>query len=80
MYHNLMKYKFILLLILLITCGSESANQDSNSDNYNEEDFEELYDEEAEREEAIKRAEDLGCEGFHTHDDSGQLIYAMRYS
>ena len=75
MYHNLMKYKFILLLILLITCGSESANQDSNSDNYNEEDFEELYDEEAEREEAIKRAEDLGCEGFHTHDDSGQLVY-----
>ena len=40
MYHNLMKIKFILLLILLITCGSESANQDSNSDNYNDEDFE----------------------------------------
>ncbi len=70
-----MKFKFILLLTLLITCGSESANQESNSDNFNEEDFQELYDEEAEREEAIKRAEDLGCEGFHTHDDSGQLIY-----
>ena len=74
-----MKFKFILLLIFLISCGTDSSNTTLNAD-INEEVEEyigEEYDEELEKEEAINRSSELGCKGFHTHDDSGQTIYMI---
>ena len=72
-----MKIKFILLLIFLISCGSDSSNPNLNSDIDEEvgEYMEEEYDEELEKELAIKRSSELGCKGFHTHDNSGEAIY-----
>ena len=72
-----MKFKFILLLIFLISCGTDSSNTTLNADINEEveEYIEEEYDEELEKEEAINRSSELGCKGFHTHDDSGQTIY-----
>ncbi len=72
-----MKFKIILVLIFLISCGSDSSSPslDSDINEEVEEYIEEEYDEELEKEEAIKRASELGCTGFHTHDDSGQTIY-----
>ena len=72
-----MRIKFILLFIFLLSCGSDSSSTNLNSDIDEdvEEYIEEEYDEELEKEEAIKRSSELGCKGFHTHDDSGQTIY-----
>ena len=59
-----MKFKFILLLIFLFACGSESANEDLNSDIYDEENsFEEEsedgeYEEESEDGEYEEESED----------------------
>ena len=70
-----MKIKLVFIFIFVIACGSELSNQSFDSDNYVEEYPEEKYDEEAEKEEALRRASELGCIGIHTHDDSGQTVY-----
>ena len=72
-----MKFKFILLLIFLIACGSESANEDFNSDNYDEEDsfVEESEDGEYEEESEDGEYKEESEDGEYEENSADDSLY-----
>ena len=67
-----MKFKLILLLIFLISCGSDSTTENLSSDNYQDEEYEEESDDEEE-------SQDQDNEGESLYDEYGEWDKGTTY-